>query len=37
MLIGTPVAQKENDGYLLPEITDFRAVDKLDAKLFEQP
>jgi hypothetical protein len=34
---GIPVAQKEDDGYLLPQITDFRAVDKFDAKLFEQP
>jgi RNA polymerase sigma factor (sigma-70 family) len=34
---GIPVAQKENDGYLLPEVTDFRAVDKFDARLFEQP
>jgi hypothetical protein len=34
---GIPVAQKENDAYLMPQVTDFRAVDKLDAKLFEQP
>jgi hypothetical protein len=34
---GIPVAQKEHDGYYEPEVTDFRAVDKFDAKLFEQP
>src|SRR5262249_20409935 len=34
---GIPIAQKENDGYLMPRITDFRVVEKLDAKLFEQP
>jgi uncharacterized protein (TIGR03067 family) len=34
---GIPVAQKEDDGYFMPEITEFKAVDKLDAKLFEQP
>jgi hypothetical protein len=34
---GIPIAQKEHDGYFEPEITEFRAVDKLDAKLFEQP
>ena len=34
---GIPVAQKENDGYLMPQVTDFRLVDKFDAKLFEQP
>jgi RNA polymerase sigma factor (sigma-70 family) len=34
---GLAVAQKENDGYLLPQVTDFRAVEKFDAKLFEQP
>jgi len=34
---GIPVAQKENDGYLLPQVTDFRAVNKFDAKLFQQP
>ena len=31
------LAQKEDDGRFMPEITDFKAVDKLDAKLFEQP
>jgi hypothetical protein len=34
---GIPIAQKEHDGYFEPEITDFQAVDKFDAKLFEQP
>ena len=34
---GIPIAQKEKDGYFEPEVTDFRAVDKFDAKLFEQP
>jgi hypothetical protein len=34
---GIPVAQKEDDGHFMPEVTDFRAVEKLDAKLFEQP
>ncbi|HYT89646.1 MAG TPA: hypothetical protein VEL76_13145 [Gemmataceae bacterium] len=34
---GIPVAQKDNDGYLMPQVTDFRVVDKFDAKLFEQP
>jgi hypothetical protein len=34
---GIPIAQKEKDGYFNGVITDFRAVDKFDAKLFEQP
>jgi RNA polymerase sigma factor (sigma-70 family) len=34
---GIPVARKEDDGYFMPEVTDFRAVDKFDAGLFEQP
>jgi RNA polymerase sigma factor (sigma-70 family) len=34
---GIPVAQKEKDGYFNGVVTDFRAVDKLDAKLFERP
>jgi RNA polymerase sigma factor (sigma-70 family) len=34
---GIPVARKENDGYFMPEITDFRAVEKFDAEFFEQP
>jgi RNA polymerase sigma factor (sigma-70 family) len=34
---GIPIAQKEHDDYFEPEVTDFRAVDKFDAKLFEQP
>jgi hypothetical protein len=34
---GIPIAQKEHDGYLEPVVTDFRAVDKFDAKLFEEP
>jgi hypothetical protein len=34
---GIPIAQKEKDGYFNGVVTDFRAVDKLDAKLFEQP
>ena len=34
---GIPIAQKEDDGYLMPRITDFRVVDKFDARLFEQP
>jgi hypothetical protein len=32
---GAPVAQRDDDGYLIPEVTDFKAVDNLDAKLFE--
>jgi RNA polymerase sigma factor (sigma-70 family) len=32
-----PIAQKEHDGYLEPVVTDFRAVEKFDAKLFEEP
>ncbi|MCI0639292.1 MAG: hypothetical protein L0Y72_30075 [Gemmataceae bacterium] len=34
---GIPIAQKEHDGHFEPRVTDFRAVDKFDAKLFEQP
>jgi hypothetical protein len=34
---GIPIAQKEHDGYLEPEVTDFRVVDKFDARLFEVP
>jgi hypothetical protein len=34
---GIPIAQKEHDGHFEPEITDFRAVPKFDAKLFERP
>ena len=34
---GIPIAQKEHDGHFEPEVIDFRAVDKFDAKLFEQP
>jgi len=34
---GIPIAQKEHDGHFEPEVTEFRAVDKFDAKLFEQP
>jgi hypothetical protein len=34
---GIPIAQKEMDGYFNGVVTDFRAVDKFDAKLFEQP
>jgi uncharacterized protein (TIGR03067 family) len=34
---GIPIAQKEHDGYLEPVVTEFRAVEKFDAKLFEQP
>ena len=34
---GIPIAQKEHDGHFEPEVTDFRAVDKFDDKLFEQP
>ena len=34
---GIPVARKEDDGHFMPEITDFRVVEKFDAKLFEQP
>jgi RNA polymerase sigma factor (sigma-70 family) len=37
MFDGIPIAQKEHDRYYEPEVTDFRAVDKLDPKLFEQP
>jgi RNA polymerase sigma factor (sigma-70 family) len=36
-LDGIPIAQREHDGHFEPVVTDFRAVDKLDAKLFEQP
>jgi len=34
---GIRVAQKEHDGHFEPEVTDFRAVDKFDAQLFEKP
>jgi uncharacterized protein (TIGR03067 family) len=34
---GIPIAQKEHDGHFEPVVTDFRVVDKFDAKLFEQP
>src|SRR5262249_20215113 len=34
---GIPIAQKEQDGYFEPEVTDFRAVEQFDANLFEQP
>jgi RNA polymerase sigma factor (sigma-70 family) len=34
---GIPVARREHDGHFEPEVTDFRAVDKFDPKLFEQP
>src|SRR5262245_3338308 len=34
---GIPIAQREHDGHFEPEVTDFRAVDKFDAKLFEKP
>jgi hypothetical protein len=35
---GIPIAQKEKQpGYMETEVMDFRAVGKLDAKLFEQP
>jgi RNA polymerase sigma factor (sigma-70 family) len=34
---GIPIAQREHDGYFEPEVIDFKAVDKFDAKLFEQP
>jgi len=34
---GIPVAQKEDDGYLMPQVTDFRVVEKFDPKIFEQP
>ena len=34
---GIPIAQKEHDGNSENEVTDFRIVDKFDAKLFEQP
>jgi len=34
---GIPIPLREHDGYLEPEVTDFRAVEKFDAKLFEQP
>ena len=34
---GIPIAQKGDDGYFMPQVTDFRVVDKFDAKLFEQP
>jgi hypothetical protein len=34
---GIPIAQKEHHGHFEPVVTDFRVVDKFDAKLFEQP
>jgi RNA polymerase sigma factor (sigma-70 family) len=34
---GIPVAQKLNDGSLMSQVIGFRAVEKFDAKLFEQP
>jgi hypothetical protein len=34
---GIPIPQKEHDGHFEPEVTDFRAVEQFDAKLFEQP
>jgi hypothetical protein len=34
---GIPIAQKEKDGYFNGVVTDFRAVNKFDAKFFEQP
>ena len=34
---GIPIPQKVNYGLVINEVTDFRAVDKFDAKLFEQP
>jgi len=34
---GIPIAQKEHDGHFVPVVTDFRAVDNFDPKLFEQP
>jgi RNA polymerase sigma factor (sigma-70 family) len=34
---GIPIPQREHDGYLEAEVTDFRAVDQFDARLFEQP
>ena len=37
LLTGIPIAQKEHDGHFEPVVTDFRVVEKLDAKLFEKP
>jgi uncharacterized protein (TIGR03067 family) len=34
---GISVAQKVNNGSLMSQVTDFRTVARLDAKLFEQP
>ena len=34
---GVTIAQKEHDGYFEPEITESRAVEQFDARLFEQP
>lgn len=34
---GIPIAQKEHDGHFEPRVTEFRVVEKFDAKLFEQP
>ena len=34
---GIPIAWKETAGYSTGVVPDFRAVDKFDAKLFEQP
>jgi uncharacterized protein (TIGR03067 family) len=34
---GIPIAQQEKDGYFNGVVTDFRVVEKFDAKVFEQP
>ena len=34
---GIPIARRKHDGYYEPEVTDFRAVDRFDPKLFERP
>lgn len=34
---GIPIAQKEQDGYANPEVTQFKAVDRFDSQLFQQP
>jgi hypothetical protein len=34
---GIPTAQRGNDGYFEPDVTDFRVVEKFEAGLFEKP
>jgi RNA polymerase sigma factor (sigma-70 family) len=37
MFDGIPIATKGDDGYFMPEVIDFQAVDKFNPKIFEQP